>query len=185
KEEEFVEFIKEVEKIRDKYRTYVLVGAEVEILKDGSLDLPPSILHKLDYVIGALHQWTKMDKEELTNRYVTAISSGLINAIAHPTNRQIGIRPALDLDFSKIFEACEKNQVVCEIDGTPVRSDLPYDLVKKAKEYNVMFHVSSDAHDVNQLRFVFFATAIARRGWLEKERIINTYPLKKVLSLHR
>ncbi|MCW1292182.1 MAG: DNA polymerase/3'-5' exonuclease PolX [Candidatus Parvarchaeota archaeon] len=184
-EDRFEKFIEKVEKIREKYKTYILIGAEVEILKDGSLDLPSNILHKLDYVIGALHQWTKESREELTKRYLVAINSGLINAIAHPTGRQIGSRPALDVDFSAIFEACEKNNVVCEIDGFPERSDLPYDLVKKAKSYNIMFHVSSDAHEVNQLRFLFFATAIARRGWLEKERILNSYPLQRILSLHR
>ncbi len=185
-DEEFIQLIDKVNKIKNKYNQIeVLVGAEVEVLKDGSLDLSPQTIHKLDYVIGAVHQWTNMSKDELTQRYIKAINSGLISALAHPTGRQIGSKPPLDLDYDKIFEACEKNNVICEIDGTPLRSDLPYDLVKKAKAYNVMFHVVSDAHSTEELRYLFFATAIARRGWLEKERIINTYDVKKVLSYKR
>jgi DNA polymerase (family 10) len=185
-ENELLEFINRARKVSERYKQItILVGAEIEILKDGSLDLSPNVIHQLDYAIAALHQWTNMSKEELTQRYLKAINSGLVSAIAHPTNREIGTRPPLDVDYDKLFEACEKNDVVCEIDGNPLRSDLPYDLVKKAKVYKIMFHVGSDAHSTDQLRYLFFATAIARRGWLEKERVLNTYDVSRVLSYKR
>ena len=158
---------------------------ELEILKDGSLDLKNQSLKELDFVIGALHQNLNMSSDELTARLVKAINSGMINTVAHPTDRVIGQREGLKLDFDKVMEACEKNDVLLEIDGYPERSDLPFDLVKKAKDYSIKFSLGSDSHRTEHLRFLDLATAIARRGWLEKKDVINTLEYKEVLKLRR
>ena len=126
-----------------------------------------------------------MSSKELTNRLVKAINSGRINTIAHPTDRIIGQREGLKLDFDKVMEACKKNDVLLEIDGYPERSDLPFDLVKKAKDYSIKFSLGSDSHRTEHLRFLGLATAIARRGWLEKKDVINTLEYKEVLKLRR
>ena len=145
----------------------VLKGVELEILKDGSLDLPKSLLEEMDVVIGALHQGVSDKIEINTMRMVKAIESGLLTTIAHPTGRLIGSREPYKLDFEKIFQTCKDNNVALEINGFPTRSDLPFDLVKKAKEYHLKFTLGSDSHSKEQLKYLTFATAIARRGWLE------------------
>ncbi len=184
-EARFSSFNKKIEKINESSGIKVLKGVELEILKDGSLDLPAKLLREMDFAIGALHQNTKMPRKELTDRLLKAIQSGLINAVAHPTGRKIGEREAFDLDFQKIFEACKSNDVSLEIDGYPERSDLPFDLVKEAKSYGVSFSLASDAHRTDQLRFIRMATAIARRGWLEKNDVVNSLDYKQFLKLKR
>jgi DNA polymerase (family 10) len=181
----FSAFNKKVEKLNEHSDFKVLKGVELEILKDGSLDLAPSTLKNMDFVVGALHQWTKMDKKALTNRVIKAIESGAINVLAHPTGRKIGERSAFDLDYNRIFESCKKNEVFLEIDGFPERSDLPFDMVKQAKEYGIRFTMGSDAHRKDQLRFIKLAAAIGRRGWLEKKDVVNVLGYHELLKLKR
>lgn len=181
----FAAFNKRVDKLNESSDVKVLKGVELEILKDGSLDLPSSMLKSMDFVIGALHQWTKMDRKALTDRVLKAINSGLVTTLAHPTGRKIGERGAFDMDYNRIFESCKKNGVFLEIDGFPERSDLPFDMVKQAKGYGVRFTMGSDAHRKEQLRFVKLAAAIGRRGWLEKKDVINALSYNDVLKLKR
>ena len=181
----FSELNKKIEKFNEKEGIKVLKGVELEILKDGSLDLKDETLKQFDFVIGALHQNLKMDSKDLTNRLIKAINSGKINTVAHPTDRIIGQREGLKLDFDKVMEACSNNNVLLEIDGYPERSDLPFDLVKKAKDYAIRFSLGSDSHRLEHLRFLNFACAIARRGWLEKKDVINTLGYNEVLKLKR
>ncbi len=154
----------------------VLKGVELEIRKDGSLDLSPDLLDDMDVVVGALHQWVTDDIKENTNRVVRAVESGKLFTLAHPTGRMIGTRDPYRLDFDRIFQACKDNGVSAEINGFPERSDLPFDMVKRAREYNLTFTLGSDSHRIDHLRFIKYATFIARRGWLEKSEVINTHP---------
>ncbi len=154
----------------------ILKGVELEILKDGSLDLPNRLLNEMDVVIGALHQQISDHMKTNTLRLIKAIRSGMLTTIAHPTGRLLGTRDAYRIDFDAVFEACEENDVALEINGFPTRSDLPYDLVKRAKSYKISFTLGSDAHSTNQLKYLWFATAIARRGWLESKNVINANP---------
>jgi DNA polymerase (family 10) len=181
----FLELNKKIEKFNEKGSIKLLKGVELEILKDGSLDLKDDSLKQFDFVIGALHQNLNMGNKDLTDRLIKAINSGKINAVAHPTDRIIGQREGLKLDFNRVMEACENNDVLLEIDGYPERSDLPFDLVKKAKDYKIKFSLSSDSHRIEHLRFLEFASAIARRGWLEKKDVINTLGYNEILRLKR
>ncbi|MCL4398272.1 MAG: DNA polymerase/3'-5' exonuclease PolX [Candidatus Parvarchaeota archaeon] len=184
-EKRFLELNKKIDSFNEKNNIKILKGVELEILKDGSLDLKNDSLKGLDFVIGAMHQNLNMSGKELTNRLIKAINSGNINTVAHPTDRIIGQREGLKLDFEKVMEACQKNQVLLEIDGYPERSDLPFDLVKKAKDYAIKFSLGSDSHRTEHFRFLNLACAIARRGWLEKRDVINTLEYKEVLKLRR
>lgn len=150
-----------------------LKGVELEILKDGGLDLPKDLLSEMDIVIGALHQGISDEMKINTARLVKAIESGYLTSIAHPTGRMLGTREPYRVDFDSVFQACVDNNVALEINGFPTRSDLPYDLVKKAKSYRIRFTLGSDAHSTEQLKYLRFATAIARRGWLESKDVIN------------
>ena len=184
-EKRFYELNKKIDSFNEKSSIKILKGVELEILKDGSLDLKNESLKELDFVIGAMHQNLNMSSKELTDRLIKAINSGMINTVAHPTDRIIGQREGLKLDFDKVIEACKNNDVLLEIDGYPERSDLPFDLVKKAKSYSIKFSLGSDSHRTEHLRFLNLATAIARRGWLEKKDVINTLGYKEILKLRR
>ncbi|MEM3844110.1 MAG: DNA polymerase/3'-5' exonuclease PolX [Candidatus Parvarchaeota archaeon] len=174
-----------IEALNGKENFSVLKGVELEILKDGSLDLSSKTLLGMDFVIGALHQNISNDRKTNTDRLIKAIESGKLSAIAHPTDRIIGERPPINLDLDKVFEACEKNDVMLEINGYPTRSDLPFDLVKRASKYRVKFSLGSDSHRLAHLRFLRLATAIARRGWLTKKDVINTLTYEQIIKLKR
>ena len=177
-EERFNTFNEEIERISEKLGFSILKGVELEILKDGSLDLSSPLLKKMDFVLGAMHQFVSQDREENTNRLLKAIRSGLVNSIAHPTGRLIGSRPPYQLDMDRIMEACASEGVFLEINGSPERSDLPSDLARRAAGFGVKFTLGSDAHNTNDLSNIRIATAVARRGWLTKNDIINAMNLK-------
>lgn len=178
----FREFFKKVDRLNDalggKFR--ILKGAEVDILKDGSLDLSDETLKSMDYALGAVHSSFNMTEDEMTARITKAMDSGLIAALAHPTGREIGIREAYPLNLEKIFEAAERNNVALEINAQPLRLDLNDTNVMKASQYKVVFSIGSDSHITSQIGFLKYGVATARRGWLTKDRIINTMPLKEL-----
>ncbi|MCL4451868.1 MAG: DNA polymerase/3'-5' exonuclease PolX [Candidatus Thermoplasmatota archaeon] len=160
-----------------------LKGVELEILRDGSLDLSPNTIDQMDYVLAALHQYVSSNREENTGRIVKAIESGRINALAHPTGRLIGNREMYSIDLDAVVEKCIENKVFIEINGFPERSDLPADIVRRVHDSGVMFALGSDAHSISDLRFIRFAAAIARRGWLTREKIVNALNLNDFRKL--
>lgn len=180
-EERFAKRNLEIDRINDSGgSTTVLKGVELEILKDGSLDLSDELLDEMDIVVVALHQWVKDDIKSNTDRVLKAIESGKAFTLAHPTGRMIGTREPYKLDFEKIFQACSDNGVAIEINGYPDRSDLPYDLVKRAKDYSLKYTLGSDSHRLEHLRFLEYATHIARRGWLEEKDVLNCLDVNKL-----
>ena len=139
----------------------------------------------MDFVLGAMHQFVSQDREENTNRLLKAIRSGLVSSIAHPTGRLIGSRPPYQLDMDRIMEACASEGVFLEINGSPERSDLPADLARRAAGFGVKFTLGSDAHNTNDLSNIRIAAAVARRGWLTKNDVVNAmtlHDLRKALS---
>ncbi len=184
-DKKFAEFFKKVDRLNDsmggKFR--ILKGAEVDILKDGSLDLSKETLKGMDYALGAVHSSFNMTEDEMTSRITKAMDSGLINALAHPTGREIGIREAYPLNMEKVFEAAERNNVALEINSQPLRLDLNDTNIMKASQYKVKFSIGSDSHITSQIGFLKYGVATARRGWLTKDRIVNTMPLKEITKL--
>lgn len=179
----FVQRNNEIDRINERENSIkILKSAELEIKKDGTLDLPSNLLKEMDFVLVALHQWVGDNIKENTHRVVKALESGFASALAHPTGRLIGSRDAYKIDYERVFQACEDNKVALEINGFPERSDLPYDMVKKAKEYKIKFTIGSDAHNVSHLRFLRYASYIARRGWLEDSKIINCLPANRLFK---
>lgn len=181
----FREMNKRIEEASSRLAFHALKGVELEILKDGTLDLNRPLLEEMDFVLASLHQYISNDESENTSRVLKAIRSGLVNGIAHPTGRIIGKREPYKLDLDRIIEECAINGVFLEINGDPYRSDLPADIVRRAKDSGIMFSLGSDAHNISALSNIRFATAIARRGWLEGKRVVNTLNFnnfKKLIS---
>jgi DNA polymerase (family 10) len=172
---------KEIDKLNSKFKNFkILQGAEVDINLDGSLAATPKMLKELDIVLGAIHSGLKRSKKEQTKRIISAIESGYVNIIAHPTGRIINMRQGYELDWDKVFEAALKNNVALEINAFPTRMDLNDIHARAAMEAGVMLSIGTDSHSVEHLRFLKLGAYIARRAWCEKKHIINTLPLKKL-----
>jgi DNA polymerase (family 10) len=156
----------------------VLVGAEVYIHADGSLDYSDNILKKLDIVIASIHRNFKMPKEQMTSRILKALSNKYVSIFAHPTTRQIYRREPINFDKKKVFEFCAKNKIALEINAGPVRLDLGDSDIKGAISFGCKLIINTDAHNTNQLNYMRFGVAMARRGWAEAKDIVNTYQLE-------
>ncbi|MBI4974840.1 MAG: DNA polymerase/3'-5' exonuclease PolX [Candidatus Omnitrophica bacterium] len=163
----------------------ILSGVEVDILEDGSLDYSEDILKRFDIVVAAIHTGFKQSKEKLTNRILKAIDSRFVNIVAHPTGRLRGSRPAYDLDFDKIFEAAKKTRTFLEINSYPDRLDLDDVNSRAAKESGVKLAIGTDAHVVDQLGSMLLGVSVARRAWLTKRDVVNTFRLEELLKFLR
>jgi DNA polymerase (family 10) len=180
---EFERMIPKIDKLNDSFngKFRILKGVECDILKDGTLDLKESTLNDMDCVIGAVHMNTKMEKSEMTDRIVKALDSGLIHILAHPTGRIVGKREAYQVDLDEVAEAAERNNVALEINSTE-RMDLNDTNIMLAAKYKVMFSIDTDAHSTNDYVLMRYGVGTARRGWLTKDKIINSKPLDSLLK---
>jgi len=172
--------IDEVNASQDKVK--VLYGYEVNILVDNSLGLPEDILKNLDYVIAGVHTAFNQDKKTVTERILAAMENPYVNIISHPSGRMLNERDPIDPDWNKVFDAARDKGVILEINGQPQRLDLPDDLIKSAIEWGVKLMINSDAHSAEELKFMRYGIDDARRGWAQKENILNTLPFEKFVK---
>jgi DNA polymerase (family 10) len=160
----------------------VLHGCEVDITPDGALALPDEAIAGLDLVIASLHVSLRQPREQATARLLRAISNPHVDIIAHPTGRIINRRPGADLDMEAIFRAAAERGVLLEINSGPDRLDLDAGHVRRALELGVELTVNSDAHHPDDLAWQRLGVLTARRGWAPAERIVNTWPLERLLK---
>jgi DNA polymerase (family 10) len=178
-EKRILKYIEAIRKTAKKYADIkVLVGSEVYIHSDGSLDYSDNILKKLDIVVVSIHRNFKMPKEQMTKRILKALSNKYVDVYAHPTARSINTREPIDFDKKQVFKFCAKNGIILEVDASPSRLDLNHTDVKEAIENGCKIVIDTDAHDQNQMRYMLFGVATARRGWAEAKDVVNTYTLK-------
>jgi len=163
----------------------VLVGSEVDILKDGSLDYPDEILAQLDVVVCSVHSYMNLDRAEMTERLLKAIENPYTQIIAHPTGRLLLRRDAFEYDMEKVLAACAKHGVAMECNSYPDRLDLKDVYLRMCKENGVKVVISTDSHNTQNLSFIRYGVTMARRGWLEKGDVINTLPVKEFLGALR
>jgi DNA polymerase (family 10) len=164
----------------------ILNSLEVDIKPDGKLAVPDQGLDQLDFAIVAVHSSFKQSKKITTQRVLTALSHPQAKILAHPASRKINHRPAIDLDWDKLFDFCEKNHKILEINAWPDRLDLPDTLVHQAIKTGLKLVINTDAHAADQLSLMKYGVAVARRGWAESKNIINTlfWPqLKSILRI--
>ena len=165
----------EIEAVRKKVRGItILQGIEVDILSDGSLDLPPAVLRGLDLVIGAVHSRFEMPRDAMTARILKAISTGLLHIFGHPTGRLINRRPPYQMDLEAVFAAAKEHRVAVELNAHPDRLDLNDIYVKRARELGLTVTINTDAHSPADLQLMKFGVFTARRGWLQKTDVLNT-----------
>jgi len=181
-ERELLNQIKEIKKINKKLRGFrVLAGTEVDIMNDGSLDFDDSILAQLDIVIAAIHTGFKQPKEKLTMRIVNAMQNKHVNIISHLTGRLIGAREPYPLDLEEIFKTAKETNTALEISAYPQRLDLNDINSRRVKKLGIALSLGTDLHAIEHLENMRYGVSVARRGWLEKKNVLNTYSVAQLL----
>ncbi len=158
----------------------ILHGIEVEIKADGTLDYDAETLAQLDMVVASLHTSLRQPREQITQRLLNAIRNPCVDIIAHPRGQLIPERGPADLDMDAIFEAALEHDVALEINANPRRLDLDDVHARRAVELGVKLTISTDAHRPEEFSLMHFGVAIARRGWVPPEGVVNTWPLGEV-----
>jgi DNA polymerase (family 10) len=160
----------------------ILMGSEVDILNDGSLDYPEEILEKLDVVIASVHSGFNMSETAMTHRIIRAIQNRFVHIIGHPTGRLLGRRDPYQINMDAVIEAAAENRKILEINAYPDRLDLKDVHARSAKEHGVMMSINTDAHNAHDLHLMIYGIHTARRGWLEREDVLNTLPLPELMK---
>ncbi|HEX4104129.1 MAG TPA: DNA polymerase/3'-5' exonuclease PolX [Candidatus Paceibacterota bacterium] len=183
-EKRITEQMKEIDKLNKKFsgKIRILKGSECDILKDGTLDLPDSILEKLDVVGVSVHSHFTLPRAEQTARVIRAISNPNADIFFHPTGRIINRREPIDIDVDEVIKVAKKTGTVMEVNSFPERSDLKDEYIRKCVDAGVKLSIDSDAHSSRHYAFLEFGIAQARRGWAERKDVINAWPVEKMLK---
>ena len=160
----------------------ILKGIEVDILGDGTLDLKNDILNECEVVIASVHSRFNLSEKEMTKRIIRGIKNRQVNILGHPTGRLILEREPYRVDLEEVIKVASGEGVVMEINAHPRRLDLNDIHARMAKDMGAKLIINTDAHSISQLGLMKYGVFTARRGWLEKEDVINTYTLKKLLT---
>lgn len=160
-------------------RVNLFITLEVDILPDGKLPLPSEAFSFLDGVIVSIHSSFGMSKDEMTKRIISGISHPKARILGHPTGRLIGGRSGYEADWDKIFRFCKDKDKALEINAYPNRLDLPDGLVREAVKQNVKLVINTDSHNASQMELMRYGVSVARRGWSQKNDILNTMSYNK------
>jgi putative hydrolase len=158
----------------------LLQGIEVDILEDGSLDLPDAVLEILDVVIASPHVKLRQEPSAMTQRMLRAVSHPHVDVIGHPTGRRPGAREGATYDFEAVFQEAAEHGVALEIDCDPARMDLSPEMARLAYELGCSFTVDADAHAPAEFAYVPMGLWMARRAGIPEDRILNFLPVEKL-----
>jgi DNA polymerase (family 10) len=176
--------IDEIDRLNDRLKgVHILKGLEVEILKDGSLDLSNSELARLDLVVGTVHSHFNLSLEEQTERILRAMDQPYFSMLAHPTGRKLNQREPYQVDLTRVIYKAAERGCFLELNANPKRLDLTDIYCQMAKEQGVLVSINSDAHNIDAFNDLEFGVGQARRGWLEKKDVLNTRTLSQVRKL--
>jgi putative hydrolase len=186
-EERLTEQLRVVEDLNGRYDDIdLLPGIEVDILEDGKLDQSARMLDQLDVVVASVHSKLRADSETMTLRMVGGITNRFTNVLGHCTGRLVeggrGKRPESTFDADVVFAACAQFDVAVEINSRPERRDPPSRLIQLAMEAGCLFSIDTDAHAPGQLSFLDYGCARATSNGVPVERIVNTWPLDRLLE---
>ena len=179
--------LKRIDEIDDlnssgKWKMKILKGAEVDILSDGKLDITDDVLSQLDIVTVSIHSRMKDDKKTMTERVCHALENRHVHILGHPTGRLLLKRPEFEIDLEAVFDVARKHNIIMELNAHPQRLDLNPGNLRAATRMGLKIAINTDAHWTTELYHMQFGVFQARRGWLTKRDVINTLPLKKMIS---
>jgi DNA polymerase (family X) len=161
----------------------VLAGAEVNLRRDGSLDISDEVLARLDIVGVGIHSHFNLPRKETTERMIRAMENPNVDILFHPSARNLGRRRPVDFDAEAVFAAARRTGTILEINAQPGRLDLKDEHIRRAIESGVKLVIGSDAHSTADLRYPeLYGIGLARRGWASKKDILNTLPVEKFLG---
>ncbi|MEW9675460.1 DNA polymerase/3'-5' exonuclease PolX [Lentibacillus sp. L22] len=166
----------EIARLNNKYPDiHIFAGVEMDILPDGSLDFTNDFLQEMDFVIAAIHSSFRQSKEMIMKRLYAALDCPYVSLIAHPTGRLIGKREGYQVDLDQLIERAKETETALEINANPNRLDLAAEWVRKAQDAGVPIAIDTDAHSFHMLEHMCYGVGTARKGWLQKDTIINTW----------
>ena len=164
----------EIARVRQRLDGYmVLAGVELDILPDGSLALPDDVLRRFDIVVAAVRSKLDMPKTQMTQRILKALAHPAVEILAHPAGRRIRKRKPIAVDLETVFHAAKEYDVALELTAQPQRPTWSDAQVYRARELGVRIAISTAAHSVDQLHCMSYGVDQARRGWLEREHVLN------------
>ena len=166
-----------------KPKCTLLSGTECDILKDGKLDFPDSLLSELDYVVASVHSGFTSDEKEMTQRIIRAMENPHVTCLGHPTGRLLLEREAYPLNIPKILDAAAATGTWIELNANPWRLDLDWRWWHKARDLGILCCINPDAHKTSHLRFLDFGVTLARKGWLRAQDVVNTRTLSQLRKL--
>ncbi len=179
-----LEQMEEIDRLNEKLSGITLLkGIEVDILEDGSLDLPDDILGRLDLVVGAVHSHFQLSRARQTERILRAMDHPHFSILAHPSGRLIPQRPPYEVDMERIIHHAAGRGCYLELNAHPERLDLQDSFCMLARERGVLIAVNTDAHSVLDFANLKYGVGQARRGWLAATDVLNTRPLKELRPL--
>ncbi|MCJ7826009.1 PHP domain-containing protein, partial [Patescibacteria group bacterium] len=155
---------------------HAFISLEVDIKPDGMLAFPSDAFEFVDFIIVSVHSSFNLSRKDMTKRILRALTSNpRVKMLGHPTGRLLGKREGYEADWPEIFKTCKDNDIALEINASPYRLDLPDALVYDAKKIGCMFAINTDAHGIADMDMMKYGVSTARRGWVEKRDILNTY----------
>ena len=163
----------------------IFKGIESDILPDGSLDYDDELLEGFDFIIVSVHSSFGMKREDMERRLIRAMAQPLPIILGHPTGRLLLSRDGYDIDMHTIIDAAAEHHAIIELNASPYRLDIDWRYLRYAKEKGVLISINPDAHAVAGLSEVAYGVGIARKGWQEKDDILNTRDAAEVSEVFR
>ncbi|MDX6767014.1 MAG: DNA polymerase/3'-5' exonuclease PolX [Candidatus Methylacidiphilales bacterium] len=159
---------------------HLFAGVECDILKDGTLDYGDDILAQLDYVVASVHSAFNQDADTMTRRIIRAVENEHVTLLGHPTGRLLLEREPYAINLDKVIDACAANGTWIELNANPFRLDMDWRYWRRARDKGVLCAINPDAHAVGQLGYLHLGARFARKGWLRREDVANTLPLREM-----
>jgi DNA polymerase (family 10) len=156
----------------------IFSGIESDILADGALDYPEDVLASFDFIVASVHTRFNMTEAEATDRVLKAVANPHTRILGHPTGRLLLAREGYPLDHNAVIAACAEHGVAIELNANPYRLDLDWRWIRTATRQGVLISINPDAHAMDQLPYVRWGIAAARKGWLTAEQCLNAMSLE-------
>ncbi|WP_042146249.1 DNA polymerase/3'-5' exonuclease PolX [Paucisalibacillus sp. EB02] len=173
----------EIMKLNEKYSDiHIFAGVEMDILSDGTLDFTDEFLREMDYVIAAIHSSFSQTEEQIMKRLYAALENPYVSLIAHPSGRLIGRRAGYKVNMEKLIERASQTNTALEINANPNRLDITADWARAAQEAGVKIAINTDAHSYQMLEHMKYGVGVARKGWLQKDTVLNTWKKEKLIQ---
>jgi DNA polymerase (family X) len=170
----------EIDRLNARFdgRFRIFKGIESDILADGSLDYPDEILREFDFIVASIHGQFRMDREPQTERLLGAVANPFVTVLGHMMGRQLLRRPGYEVDVEKVLKACADHGVAVEVNANPWRLDLDWRWHQRGLELGCMFSINPDAHSIAELDLMRWGVAMARKGGISADRVLNALDLR-------